>query len=132
MGKIVIDSHAILSILNRENDFEKILGIIKEAQREKNEMLMSVVNFGEVYYTVLRRKGEEQAEKLQDYFSAIPVFIIDVDVIIAKQAARFKAFKRMSYADCHAAALAFVLKAPVLTGDKEFKEVEGEIKVLWV
>jgi hypothetical protein len=33
---------------------------------------------------------------------------------------------------CFAAAPAKIHKTPVLTGDKEFKEVEGEIKVIWV
>ncbi|MBI2339278.1 MAG: PIN domain-containing protein [Deltaproteobacteria bacterium] len=36
----------------------------------------------------------------------------------------------MSYADCFAAALAKMKKAELITGDKEFKEVEGDIKIL--
>ena len=39
---------------------------------------------------------------------------------------------RMSYADCFAAALAKLRKAELVTGDKEFKQVEGEVKVLWI
>lgn len=38
----------------------------------------------------------------------------------------------MSYADCFAAALAKLRKAALVTGDKDFKQVEDEIKVHWV
>ena len=38
----------------------------------------------------------------------------------------------MSYADCFAAALAKINNAELITGDREFKEVEGEVKVVWL
>jgi predicted nucleic acid-binding protein len=47
-------------------------------------------------------------------------------------AAILKAHKKMSYADCFAAALAKLKKAELVTGDKEFKEVEKEVKILWI
>ena len=50
----------------------------------------------------------------------------------AELAARFKAHHRISYADCFAAALAKVSNGEVVTGDKEFKAVEGKIKISWL
>jgi predicted nucleic acid-binding protein len=47
-------------------------------------------------------------------------------------AATLKAHKKMSYADCFAAALAKMKKAELVTGDKEFKEVRKEVKILWI
>jgi len=38
----------------------------------------------------------------------------------------------MSYADAFAAALAKMKKAQLVTGDKEFKALEGEIKIIWI
>jgi ribonuclease VapC len=38
----------------------------------------------------------------------------------------------MSYADCFAAALAIKKKCELITGDKEFKQVEKEIKIRWI
>jgi predicted nucleic acid-binding protein len=43
-----------------------------------------------------------------------------------------KVAKRMSLADCFAAALAQQKGAAVYTGDPEFKAVEGEVKVVWL
>lgn len=38
----------------------------------------------------------------------------------------------MSYADCFAAALAKHEKAELITGDNEFKQVENEMKIIWL
>ncbi len=38
----------------------------------------------------------------------------------------------MSYADCFAAALAKHRKSDLVTGDKEFKQVEGEVSIRWL
>jgi predicted nucleic acid-binding protein len=54
------------------------------------------------------------------------------DQLLAEIAGEFKAAKRMSLADCFAAALAKQRKADVATGDPEFKAVEDEIKILWL
>lgn len=49
-----------------------------------------------------------------------------------KQAAIYKATKKMSYADCFAAALAKIRKIELVTGDPEFKELQNEIKIFWL
>jgi len=38
----------------------------------------------------------------------------------------------MALGDCFAAALAKELKADLVTGDQEFKQVEGQVKVQWL
>jgi len=55
-----------------------------------------------------------------------------VDLELARRAARFKSRNRMSYADCFAAALAKTRRAELVTGDPEFKQVEGEIRIHWL
>ena len=37
-----------------------------------------------------------------------------------------------AHADCFAAALAKLHKAELVTGDEDFKQVEGEVKTLWI
>jgi predicted nucleic acid-binding protein len=39
---------------------------------------------------------------------------------------------KMSYADCFAAALAMKKKCELATGDKEFKQVEKDVKIKWM
>jgi predicted nucleic acid-binding protein len=49
-----------------------------------------------------------------------------------RQAAIYKATRRLSYADAFAAALAKIRNAELVTGDHEFKVLEDEIKIDWL
>lgn len=117
----VLDTYALLVFFEREPGFEKVKSLFAEALEEGNDLLMTSVNFGEVYYIVLRECGKEKAEEIEKITQTLPIEIVDVDLQLAKEAARLKASKRVSYADCFAAALAKLHKGEVVTGDKEFK-----------
>jgi predicted nucleic acid-binding protein len=91
-----------------------------------------VVNWGEVYYITLREAGRERADQVAHLLSTLPIQLVPVDMELAKKAAELKASKKMSYADCFAAALAGLRKAELVTGDKEFNQVKGEVKILWI
>ncbi|MBN2031375.1 type II toxin-antitoxin system VapC family toxin [bacterium] len=130
--KRVLDSHGLMAFFEREPGFEKVESLLIEANEKDRNLLMTAVNFGEVYSIVLREYGPEKANEIEKIIQTFPIDIIDVDINLAKEAARFKAFKKISYADCFAAALAKMNRAELITGDKEFKEVEDEIKILWI
>jgi predicted nucleic acid-binding protein len=91
-----------------------------------------VINWGEVYYITLREAGHERAEEVAHLITTLPIQIIPADLELTKEAAKLKASKKMSYADCFAAALAKLRRAELVTGDEDFKQVEGEIKVFWI
>jgi predicted nucleic acid-binding protein len=56
----------------------------------------------------------------------------DANWELTQEAARFKSRNKMSYADAFAAALAKTKRADLITGDNEFKPLDGEIKISWV
>jgi predicted nucleic acid-binding protein len=63
----------------------------------------------------------------------MPVEILEITEELTIQAARFKAKGGISYSDCFSAALAKVRNgSELLTGDKEFKRVEDEVRMKWV
>ncbi len=128
----VLDAHGLLVFLEKEPGFEKVESFFVSAVEKDKSLLMTSVNFGEVYYIVLRECGQEKAQEIEKIIRTLPIDIISVDIILAREAARFKATKKMSYADCFAAALAKIEKGELVTGDKEFKTVEGEVKVAWI
>lgn len=132
MVKVVIDSYSMICFLNKEYNYEKIGNFLKFAQKNNVNLLMSSINFGEIYYIVYRKVGLKKAKELYNAISAIPVQIINPDIETVIFAAQIKATKKMSYADCFAAALAMKTGAAILTGDLEFKQIEKEIKILWV
>lgn len=130
--KYVFDSFSLFSYIEGERGALKISEIIKQAITDKAEIFMSVVNWGEIYYIVLREKGKEFADLYLKTISRYPIKIIDADKSLTLEAVAFKAFNKMSYADAYAAALTKTQKAKLVTGDKEFKVLEGEIKIVWI
>jgi ribonuclease VapC len=121
-----------MAYFEREPAYEKIKELLASAAEKDNNLLMTSVNYGEVYYSVLRECGQAKAEDIDRIIDTFPIDIVEVDKDLAREASKIKAVKKMSYADCMAAALAKLHKAEVITGDKEFKEVEKEIKIFWV
>ena len=111
----------LLVFLEKEPGFEKVKSFFVEAIENDNPILMTTVNFGEVYYIILRECGQERANEVEKIIQTLPIEIVDVDIQIAREAAQFKAIKKISYADCFAAALAKLNRGEVITGDKEFK-----------
>ncbi len=128
----VLDAHGLLVFLEKEAGFEKIEEAFVEAAKKDIPLLMASVNYGEVYYIVLRECGAKKASGIEDLIKTLPIEIVNVDILLAREAGRLKAGYKMFYADCFAAALAKLRKAEVLTGDKEFKAIEHKVKIAWI
>lgn len=132
MTNQVLDAHSVFVYLEKEPGYEKVRDVLSRAAETGKHLFMTSVNWGEVYYGTKREKGEETAEEVIRVLDSFPIDVVDVDKALAKQAGFYKAEKKMSYADCFAAALAKMKKGELITGDKEFKEVETDIKILWL
>ena len=128
----ILDAHGLLVFLEKEPGFEKVESFFVNAVEKDKSLLMTSVNFGEVYYIVLRECGQEKAHEIEKIILTLPIDIIDVDIQLAREAARFKAAKKISYADCFAAALTKIHRGELVTGDKEFRVLEDEIKISWL
>ncbi|MDR3459476.1 MAG: type II toxin-antitoxin system VapC family toxin [Verrucomicrobiae bacterium] len=132
MATKVLDSWALMALFNDEPGAEAVEKVLEQAVADRHKLLMSVVNWGEVYYSVLRTVSSAMAEQKAREIATMPIEIIYADFQQTHQAAIFKGTKKMSYADCFGAALAKIRNAEFLTGDPEFKEVEKEIKIDWL
>ncbi len=131
-GQRVLDAYSLLAYLEGEKGADQMIEIIKTARDQGRDLLLSVVNWGEVYYITLREAGRERAEAVAQLIETLPIRVVPVDMELIRQAAEYKAHRKMSYADCISAALAKLRKAELVTGDKDLKQVEGEIKILWL
>jgi predicted nucleic acid-binding protein len=134
MATKVLDSWALMAFLHDEPAAAEVEKLLLKAAEEKHKLLLCVVNWGEIYYSVARAEGETVADqKVADLATlAIELVPVDDDLKLVREAAKLKATKKMAYADCFAAALAKTRNAELVTGDPEFKEVEGEVKVAWL
>lgn len=128
----VLDTWAVIAYLEDEPSGEQIEDLIATAHEEQIPIYMSVVNVGEVWYTMAREISEEEADASVKSLRDLRVQFQDADWETTQEAARFKSQHKMSYADAFAAALAKGKKADLVTGDNEFKPLDGEIKISWV
>ncbi len=86
---------------------------------------MHEINLGEVFYLVAKDRGETAAKHIGKLIEEVGVETISVRPGDALRAASLKAKYPMSYADCFCANLAMDHSAPVLTGDKDFLNLQS-------
>jgi len=132
MATKVLDSYALMAFFEDEPGADIVRGLIHKAVESGTNLLMSVVNLGEVWYSIARTNSAETADQYIHEIKGMGIEIVDADWALTHQAAAFKVNGNISYGDCFAAALAKLKKAELVTGDKEFKSLEGEIKISWL
>lgn len=128
----VLDAHALMVYFEKEPGYEKVQDLLAAAASGGRRLLLSAVNWGEVYYVTHREHGRQAADQVAQLLEEFPIEVVPVDVPIARQAGLYKAARRMSYADCLAGALARRRKAALVSGDRDFKALENEIKIVWL
>lgn len=132
MKSVVLDSSALLAFLQKEPGYEKVVDLFARASESGRPLLMTSVNWGEVMYVIMARQGADAWRLARYKLMELPLSVIVVDETLAESAAHLKATTKLPYADCFAAALAKLKKAELVTGDKEFKQVEQEVKIKWL
>lgn len=131
-GKIVLDSYALIAYFEDESSADQVKELLQQGEERGKSLLMSIVNWGEVYYALSRSKGESKAEESILIIDQLPITLIEINRAVAYQAAKLKARYAVAFGDCFAAALAMVNQGQVLTGDPEFKNLEKEVSVIWL
>ena len=133
MATKVLDSWALIALFNEESAAEDVEKLLHAATAGRHTLLMHVINWGEIYYTTMRRGGESAAKSVAADIGQMPINIVEsTNFELVRRAAAFKATKKLSYANCFAAALAKLRRAEFVTGDPEFKTMEGELKISWL
>ena len=134
MATKVLDSWSLIAFFQGEPSAPEVKKILVHAETGRSHLLMTVVNWGEVYYNIMRRTSQTEAELIAREIAVMPIELVPVetDLELVRQAARYKASGKLAYADAFAAALAKLRNAELITGDPDFKAVGGEIKIGWL
>jgi predicted nucleic acid-binding protein len=111
MRRIVLDASAIVTFFEDRPGAEKVEELIRLAVEGKRQLLISVINWGEVYYSTWRSKGPGIARKIIEDLAQLPIEIV--------------------HADCFAAALAAARKATLATSDQDFAPLAKKLDILW-
>ena len=132
MKTYVLDASALFAFLRDKPGASKVDEILKEAIQGRAKVLMSAVNFGEVYCTILRESGPEQAATAIHAVRQLPVEVLDGTPQRACHAADLKFKYKLYYADSFAAALTLEHKATLVTSDSDFRRLGRNFPVVWL
>lgn len=121
----VLDANALYRYLTGGPGAEIVSRLFREARDAAQPLRMSVVNWGEVYYTIARIQGFAETTKIMERVKMLPLAILDADESVTTRAARLKAGHGLPYADCFAAASAAKGDVVVTSDAKDFRKVPG-------
>ena len=128
----VFDSWPILEwILAREPAAGIVERLWLDAQAGRLQLIMSAVNAGEVYYFLMKRGHTAAALEWRRRTATLPMRVDAPKMEDIWAAAGLKGQFPISYADAFAAELGLRHKCAVVTGDPEFRNVQG-LELDWV
>jgi predicted nucleic acid-binding protein len=128
--RFVLDANALISLLeNRGGAAERVRRIIEDASRNGLPILLSAVNWGEVFYIAWRLHGEERARETEAKLRQLPIAVIAADMERATRAAAIKQRHNLGYADAFAAELALEQRASLVTADPDFSKLGKTLSV---
>lgn len=95
---------------------------------------MSILNVGEVYYSIAKGGREGDGERVLETMSRLGIRVVSAHDEQVMKAARLKSRYAIAYGDAFAAQLAIDRKIPLITGDKELLQLAdaGVLAVEWV
>lgn len=132
MKKIVFDSWPLLAYFEKEPQGQTVKELLLKAQQGKLNFFLSYINLAEVCYQTIRDHGGENARRTLSIIKRLPIELVSATNDLVLSAAEIKAEYSIALGDCFAVALALEEKAPILTGDPEFKKVEKIVKIKWL
>ena len=132
MKTCVFDASALYVFLQNKPAANKVNQLLKEAVRERVEILMSAVNYGEVYGAILREHGPERAAATMSAVQPLPIRLVDTTPQRAVRAADVKLKYKLYYVDSFAAALAIEYNAALVTSDSDFRKLGHGFPTVWL
>lgn len=132
----VVDACALIAYLFDEEGSDLFESLLVQARNNEIEMVIHLINLGEVYYDVVKRNDVKTAQETYQDVKQLPIRFEDrVSDQMVYKAGEVKATYRISYADAFAVAQANLSNAELITTDhKEFEPLEqaGVVKIKWL
>ena len=132
MKTYVFDASGLLGFLQGKPSAGRVSEILKDGVQGRSEVLMSAVNFGEVYGVILRERGPDAAMTAMSAVRPLPIRLMEATPERCLRAAEVKTKYRLYYVDSFAAALAIEHKATLVTSDSDFRKLGHGFPVVWL
>jgi len=128
MNRYVLDTSALLTLIENEEGREEIEILLRQALKEEIELCIAVVRSIEVFYISWREQGEKVAHERLKLIESLPVMQEELTDKLIKIIGEIRATTKMSFADSCICGLAKHKEAILVHKDPEFEQVEADIK----
>jgi len=119
MKRFVLDASAVIAFFADRPGAVRVEDLLRQAAEGQHQLYLSVVDWGEVYASIWRARGQPAADQKLAELSQLPIEVVDVDMPTAQLAARLQAEHNLPYAACFAPALAERREAILVTADQD-------------
>jgi predicted nucleic acid-binding protein len=128
----VFDANALLDLVDGGAGAHRVRDLLREAVHQRSVIMISVLNWGEVFYHLWQKLGEQQAHRVLGNLSRLPLQLMPVDLSQSLKAGEIKALHKIPYVDCIAAAVAEFHHAILVTSDRDFEKLGRRVHILWL
>jgi ribonuclease VapC len=125
--RYVLDTSAILTLTDQEAGADEVEDILNSARADACQIEVCSISLMELAYITLREQGEDDAAQLVALVKSWPIIWMYPDEKIMLQAAKLKAFHRLSLADALIAAVAKLHDATLVHKDPEFETLAQQV-----
>jgi len=127
---IFLDTNVFITILNQESNWQHAKELLLNIQNGTHTGYTSVICISEILSGFYAVDEVEKGEKFLDYISAINnLEITEIDLAIAKEAAKIRAKYKIKLPDAMIASSCKIYNCKLATQDKNFKKLK-EIEVV--
>ncbi len=132
ISRYMFDSHALLAFFQKEEGAKTVGDILQKALKQQLDLLICVINLGEIIYITKRRFGDKKKLEILSRVHQLGFKVLPAPEILVFKAAELKAEYPISYAYCFTLACALEHSAILVTGDPEFKKVAHLVSIHWI
>lgn len=126
----MLDANALIGYFeDRPVTAGKVQHLLEEALRRDVPLILSAVNWAEVFYIAWKHHGEAKARESEARLKELPIAVIAADRERATRAGTLKQKHALGYADAFAAELAIERGAWLVTADPDFAKVGKSLSV---
>jgi predicted nucleic acid-binding protein len=125
----VLDANAVIRYLESGKDWEKVKALFARTADEDIKLFISVINWGEVLYTVAKKVGLSKAMATMKTLSTV-LETVPAGEAETEAAVTLKHNFKLGYADSFAAALAIHKNGTLVTADPDFSKLGKRLKVI--
>ena len=135
MTQKVLDAWAVMAWLEGEVPAStRVSALFAAASDQIIELLISMINVGEIFYSIAKRRSTQAAEEFLGDLATFPVTIVIPGRRQILEAARLKSRFPISYAGAFATQAALEVEAALITGDHEIRNVSvrAGLRLDWI